>query len=137
MINKVKTNRRIKKRINFTLEPKLYEAFDKYTKDNHVLKTDLLALLLVDFFYSVDDLSPEIIDLLKEIDIDRFFGKLSPYENRTLDVPELHNIWRRILVGKIREQSKIPSHIVRAIVTDPDTKKFANSNDDLKNDFKL
>lgn len=137
MTNKIRTNRRIKKRVNLTLDPKLYEALDKYSKENKVLKTDLFALLLMEFFYSVDQLSPDIIELLKQVDVGRFFGQLSPYENRTLDVPELQNIWRRILAGKVRDQIAISSHIVRAIITDPDTGKNVNSNDDLKNDFKL
>jgi hypothetical protein len=117
MSNKKKYNR-TKKPINVYLNPKLYEALDLYCQENNVLKTELVALLLMKFFNDVERLSPEVKSLINDVNGEDLLSKFSPYKSETLNVPELFEIWENIV---IKEFGNIPSSMIRLLLADPDS----------------
>lgn len=119
MNNKKKANR-TKKQINIYLNPKLYDALDIYCQENNVLKTELVALLLMKFFNDVERLSPTVKSLINDVNGEDLLSKFSPYKSETLDVPELFDIWANIAV---KEFGNIPSSMIRLLITDPDSGK--------------
>lgn len=115
-----KKNNRTKKPINIYLNPKLYEALNIYCQDNTVLKTELVALLLMKFFNDVERLSPEVKALINDVNGEDLLSKFSPYKSETLNIPELFEIWEKIV---IKEFGNIPSSMMRLLIVDPETGK--------------
>jgi hypothetical protein len=108
---------RTKKPVNIYLNPKLYEALNLYCQDNNVLKTELVALLLMKFFNDVERLSNEVKTLINDVNGEDLLSKFSPYKSETLNVPELFDIWEKIV---IQEFGNVPSSMIRLLIENPD-----------------
>ena len=117
-MSKQKKYNRTKKPVNIYLNPKLYEALNLYCQDNNVLKTELVALLLMKFFNDVERLSTEVKTLINDVNGEDLLSKFSPYKSETLSVPELFDIWEKIV---IQEFGNIPSSMIRFLIENPDT----------------
>lgn len=89
---------RYKKRVNVSLPPRLNQALELYCKERGVAKSDLMALLLLYCFSTIDDfqISEEMKMLIGEISEEDLFSKHSPFESNALFVPELQDFWGEI-----------------------------------------
>ncbi|MBF2056266.1 MAG: hypothetical protein IGQ45_03385 [Cyanobacterium sp. T60_A2020_053] len=102
--------------VNLSLHPKLYDALDLYCKENNVLKTELISLLLLKYFSQVE-INQEVKSLLHQVDSEDLLSKYSPLNSQTLSIPELSEIWFSLIEKGF---SGIPSSVVRLLIDDPD-----------------
>lgn len=63
---------RTKQRLNISLHPKIIEALDVYCEENHVLKNEIIAILLLHFFSNNQSVSRDVKDLLNGICLENF-----------------------------------------------------------------
>lgn len=89
---------RIKRPTNITLNENLYKALDLYCTERRVLKSELIALLLLYFFSNQSEISDEMKKLISEISKEEIFSQFSPIESYTLKIPALKSMWKEIRI---------------------------------------
>lgn len=63
---------RTKQRLNISLHPKIIEALDFYCEENHILKNEIIAILLLHFFSNNQSVSRDVKNLLNGICLENF-----------------------------------------------------------------